>query len=449
MDILMIALQFAPVQSTGAFRAIEFAKRLPAHNITPTVLTIEPNQAEKIFGAQRSSALADSIPDNADVMYLLSSVDPHPETPIRQLLRMLTTFDDTFERRFESDFLRKIGELKNSKVFSAVYATAPPFGAASLGATAARILGVPYLLDMRDAWAEWSPAPQISRLHLRRKRADEREAFANADKVVGVTRELTDLFAAKHPGLSSEKFEVIPNGTAAVDQIPEAVVWTDDKAQIDVGYVGSFYYIPRKPVSLAAPHRFFQYDPGTEDWSYRSPLYFFKAWQALAKRHPSIARRIRFHHVGHTPAWLTDMASSHGVAEQCSFRGPLERQQIPAFLEDMSCLLATSMKRVGGNDYCLASKSFEYLTSGKPTLAFVCEGAQKRFFEGAGGTIFFDPDDPAGAAEKIRSLCGSQKTISIDRSFLKDFDLDVTAGQMARLIHRMVETDRAAKTHAT
>lgn len=442
----MIALQFAPVQSTGAFRSIEFAKRLPQYGVRPTVLTIDPQQASKIFGGQIAPDLFDGIPEAVEIHYLRERSVVASEKPVARWWRMLTTLDDSFERRFTCSLGDTLTTLQRQpRCFSAVYVSAPPFGATMLGVTAAKALGVPYILDMRDAWAEWSPSPQVTRLHYARKHYDEARAFATASAIVGVTPELTELFANSHPELPRSRFHTITNGVDIGAGLPDSAVWEGTADTINIGYMGSFYWTPAKPASLWAPHRFLQYDPKTEDWSYRSPLYFFRAWAKLDQVSPEIGRRVRFHHAGKTPDWLMPMAAEFGLADRCHFHGQLHKQQVTGFLDQMTGLLATSMKRNSGIDYCIASKSFEYLRSGKPTLAFVCEGAQKRFFEEVGGAIVFDPDDAMRCAEQLRSLFTQTHILPIRREELQVYELAHTASQMATLIKQITpgEANRA------
>lgn len=433
-DILVIALEFAPMPSTGAYRTIEFMRRLPTHGLRPVVLTIHPDDAEPIFGRKRNLAMLENLPPEVELAYLRPKTRTRPENRLQSYLRLLTTLDDRFETRFTQDLMRQIATLRNQHDFVAVYATAPPFGASGLGARAAQALKLPYLLDMRDAWADWNPAPLTTRAHLNAKVRDETRAFGAATRITTVTEELANVFRQAHPTLPYDRFAVVPNGFDGVDALPKAVHWSPLGDTINIGYIGSFYYIPSKPRSLRAPHRLLQYDPGNEDWSYRSPLYFFRAWAALDQLDPELGARLRFHHVGGLPDWLPGMAAAHGLADRCQFNGMIPRDDIPFFMDRMTGFLATSMKRIGGDDYCLATKSFEYLTSGKLALGFLCPGAQKRFYQGAGGAVLFDPDDPKGAARQLQSLAQTPQEAPLDKGFLGRFHLDRTAADMASQI---------------
>lgn len=440
IDILMIALEFAPVQTTGAARSIAFAKHLQALGIRPTVVTIDPEQSVAVLGGQLNPGLSESLPGTVSVRYIREAKTRVKETPLGRLWRLMTNLDDTFQRRFEPDLLRVLKDLQAERPFAAVYASAPPFGASLMGASAARTLGLPYILDMRDAWAEWAPGPSTTHLHRLRRQRDEARAFGAADAVVGVTPELVKLFADSHPGLPGDRFHVVTNGVSGVDTLPGTVIWKTGGDTVDIGYVGNFYYKPAKPATLTAPHRFLQHDPGTEDWSYRSPKYFFRAWAALDRRAPALGQRMRFHLVGNVPDWLPGMAKVHGVDDRCVFHGRKPKQDIPAFLGNMTATLGTSMKRIGGLDYCIASKSFEYLASGKPTLAFVCDGAQKRFFETVGGAVIIDPDDPDTAATRLAELIETRElSLPLSKPALLDYDHSRTTARMAAVIRRTVD----------
>lgn len=438
IDVLMIALQFAPVQSTGAYRSIEFAKRLQSYGVNPTVLTIDPLQASNIFGTNINPLLLQGLPEALEIRYLHERQPAKQETPARQLLRMICSLNDTFERRFAKALQNALRDLQDSgRKFAAVYASAPPFGATMLGAKAAKTLGVPYLLDMRDAWAQWSPAPRVTWLHHAYTHYDESRAFAAATAITTVTDELADLFAASHPTLTRGRFHTITNGNGHIEDLPDVARWDVTGETIDIGYVGSFYWQPAKPASLRSPHRYIHYDPGREDWSYRSPQKFFSAWAELDRLDSEAGSKFRFHHVGETPRWLLPMARELGLDERCIFHGPMPRQKIPVFLEKMTGLLATSMKRIGGKDYCLATKTFEYLASGKATLAFVCDGAQKRFFEEAGGAVLFDPDDCVRSAKQLQTLVSQNCQLSIRKEALKAYDLNNTTAQLAALLKQI------------
>lgn len=97
----MIALEFAPVQTTGAFRSVDFAQYLPNHGFEPHVLTIEPEQACQIFNAPRNDEMLAKLPSSVQIHHVQTASSVRPESKGRQLIRLLTTLDD----RFSPDFV--------------------------------------------------------------------------------------------------------------------------------------------------------------------------------------------------------------------------------------------------------------------------------------------------------------------------------------------------------
>ena len=65
----------------------------------------------------------------------------------------------------------------------------------------------------------------------------------------------------------------------------------------------------------------------------------------------------------------------------------MPKHELRLALDQMDLQLATSMKRPIGGDYCLASKSFDYLLARKPIVAVVTEGSQKDFLEASGAAV--------------------------------------------------------------
>ncbi|MGD9804359.1 MAG: glycosyltransferase [Hyphomicrobiaceae bacterium] len=441
----MIALEFAPVQTTGAFRSIDLARYLPEHGIDPTVLTIEPDYAAQTFGAKRNDALLSGLPSTVRVQHLQPAValDPRSETPLARWLRMFGNLDDTFFKRFERSLREQVSIGANGSSFDAVYASLPPFGAGRLAELASRLLGKPLILDMRDAWSAFEQGPSMSYAHHVAKVRGEARALASATAVITVTDRLADLFRFSHPSVPSNRFHVVPNGFDGPLFESEKIPPQQIRDEFHIAYVGTYYYQPRQRRTLRRPHTLLQYSPGQEDWSYRSPLYFFKAWRELAKRDPDTARRIRFHHIGNVPSWLEPMLSAHGLASQSKLWGSLPKHEVAPVLDGMDAQLATSMKRIAGGDYCLASKTFDYVKARKPILGFVTEGSQKDFLVQSGGAIICDPDDAAASAETMRRLVlGELPSLELNVDFLNRFHRRNAARQTAMIIDSVTRGGR-------
>jgi len=449
MKILYIALEFAPVQTTGAFRSIEFVRRLPEHGITPCVVTLRPEDGMRIFSAPLNAELLNGLPEDASRLELsdAKAVDPQSETPLASLFRLYTNLDDSFFYRFRGSLDAHMRARKLTETIDAVVASAPPFGATKLGMLAASRLNCPLILDMRDSWAELGFAPSPTSLHYRAKRRDESLAFGAAARVVTVTQRLAEVFRSAHPSLSRQRFDVVANGFPG-HEFEGHTIKACSKEVVEVAYVGSFYFSPEKPASLLRPQRYLQHRLKTEDWSYRGPQYFFAAWRALIDREPELGRRIRFNHIGNAPAFLMTMAADYGLADYCKLWGVVPKQEVGEILSKMDAMLATSMKRDDGGDYCLASKTFDYVEARKPVLAFVCEGSQRDFLQRAGIGVICDPDDIDGSAATMARLVREGVSLELNADYVNQFHRREAARRMAGVIYDVTGRPRPDSVQA-
>jgi hypothetical protein len=437
-QVLVLALQFAPVQITGAFRSIGLVKHLPDFGFEPIVLTMNPEDACRLFEARLNPALLKALPDCAQVHYLDRSPQASALPASLRSMRDYVRTDDGIFAMLKAPLISAIEALRDTGRIEAVFVSAPPFGAARLGETAAKMLNVPWILDMRDAWSEWSIVPYRTYLHYRKRYSDEARAFARASAVITVTDRLCDIFRRSHPALPASKFHVVPNGFDGEPIEGGELPHHKPKQTFDVAYVGRYYYAPPQKISLLEPHKWLRYVRGDEDWSYRSPLYFFKAWNQLKSIDPAMAGKIRFHHIGAVPHWLVPMAEACGVREHCTFRGEVARQEITSVLDKMDTLLITSMKRAGSGDYCLASKTFDYLAARRPMLAFVTEGEQRDFLQSSGGAAICDPDDPQHGASQLMRLMNGTLPLSINAEFVNDYSRRSGAEGIGRILSQVI-----------
>ena len=182
------------------------------------------------------------------------------------------------------------------------------------------------------------------------------------------------------------------------------------KQKITIGYVGSFYFSPEARIQMLKPwwkkrgHRMLQYIPQKQDWLYRSPYFFFKALQYIKKLDPVSAGRIQVKFVGKANPWLEEMIAEAGLEDQVHLCGVKPHSEALEFQKECDMLLITSAKRIGGKDYSIAGKTFEYIQAQKPILAFASPGAQKELLEQTGMALICDPDQTEDSALKMIRL---------------------------------------------
>ena len=115
--------------------------------------------------------------------------------------------------------------------------------------------------------------------------------------------------------------------TSSSDRDPD----TAGATPLVIGYVGSFYFNPgaheAKRMVGKSPHRWLHYAPRKEDWTYRSPRYFFQILLELFDRYPDWREKLRVEFVGRVPVWLTEMIQEFDLDEHVTRRGQVSLEE--------------------------------------------------------------------------------------------------------------------------
>ena len=438
--LLMLAFDFPPLATVGVHRSVRLARHLPEQGIRPVVITTDRESLRAWSGRELDDTLVDELPADLTIYRVPC---PRPAGARLRVVRRLQHFFSSGEdigRRWAPHLSemwdRTVAEIKPS----ALYVTAPPFSVVPHALTLARRCGLPLIVDFRDAWSQWCHSANPTWWHYRAKLRDERACLEGAHAIVGVTRQLLEDLRRVHPHVDAAKFHAVPSG---FDATPEPVA--RDRASAGtppfvIGYVGSFYYSPEMRASVMErwwqkrPAHWLQYSPRQEDWLYRSPYFFFRALADLLSRRPDLRQRVRVRFAGDRQAWLDRQATECGLLDVVEQLGRLPHAACLEFESRCDALLATSMKVIGGRDYCIAGKTFEYLAAAKPILGIVTEGEQRDFLVSSGAAVVADADDVASAARAIEQVVTGQFVPATPTAFLQGFHGRETSRRLAAIV---------------
>ncbi|MCC6576303.1 MAG: glycosyltransferase [Flavobacteriales bacterium] len=436
MKVLFITHQFPPLNIGGSHRPFKFVKHLHRSGIDPVVITPQAD-------AHRGEALDKAVTGlHEGTVILRTPVDP-PTWMDRVRGSYYLNTRDPEARRWRRHLLAAADQAARDHDLKAVIISIPPFSTGALGVEVARRLKLPLLVDLRDAWSLWTITPYVSRLHFLRRRAHERRLLRAADAVTVTSPQTIADLQALHPMVPADRFHLVTNG---YDQEPPAVPAevrlppATAQRPFTIGYVGSFYYTPYqrelmfKPWWRKKPWQWLQYAPRREDWRYRSPWAFFRALQALRQRRPDLFALVRVEFIGDVPPWLAAMVREHGLEDKVKLRGRVDHAASIRFQAACDALLITSAKVVGGRDYSIAGKTFEYVAQVKPMLAFVCEGAQHDLLERTGLAVHCPPDDPGAAADRIAALLEGRCTLRPDAACIRDLHIERITDRFAQVV---------------
>jgi glycosyltransferase involved in cell wall biosynthesis len=437
-NILFLAFEFPPLNRGGVHRSLAFVKYLPQFGINPVLITLDPASYAYVFDSYaQDESLGKAVRDAATIVPVPSG-KPKPQGKIGEFVSIYFSILGNEVKCWKEHFFRALPDLIGQYRPEAILATVPPFSVLPLVRKAADRYHLPLLLDFRDAWSQWRTLPFGTRIHYWVNLALERKYLSGADAVIATSQQTLRDFRRLHPGIPASRFHYIPNGYDG-----ELETWQPvdtGKQQILIGYVGSFYYSPQARTQMLMPwwkksgHRMLQYVPQKQDWLYRSPYFFFKALQCLKKLDPRLAGRIRVKFVGRKEPWLEEMIAEFGLQDQVELCGVKPHREALDFQKQCDLLLITSAKRIGGDDYSIAGKTFEYIQAQKPVLAFVSPGAQKALLEETGMALICDPDQPEEAARKMTGLLTGETKLKPDAAFIQSLSRYVLTGKLAGII---------------
>jgi hypothetical protein len=443
IEVLFIAFQYPPINVAGSIRPYMFSKYLPKFNIKPIILTLDTIEQDD-YKVDQDNRLIQSLPSSVKIYS--TPINKKNTSTLQKFKQIYLSIGDDKHKRWKKGALVQIENIIQKNNIKAVFFTAPPFSNGNLAVEVSAKYHLPLILDMRDGWSKWCIAPYASILHYKLTKLKEAYFFKHASTIITVTNVLKDIFLESHPNLNSDKIEVIPNGFDIIDnEIPSFLSATSSKEQeIKIGYIGSFYYNPSAEKSLNSawwqkkPHRWFQYFPVNEKWIYRSPFFFLKTLSGLLKERPEYKSRIKFVFIGNEEPWLAEMVNNFDLGSNYENRGFVEHCKLEDATKDLNFFLATSVKVEGGEDYAIASKTFDYIKFEKPIIGFVTNGTQKVFIKKSNTGIIFDPDDTTTNVKKLNTLIEKGCSLDVNTEYLKKFTRLNSAKDLARIIIKQI-----------
>lgn len=415
--IVLIALEFPPLNTAGSVRPFRMAEFFARRGVDVTVMTMNKESSLGLFYKPINLELSSCLFQTLEIL------PSHPEANKRSKTHQWFSVGDYYDNVWGDDVHRAIQlyiEKQGKPDF--ILGTCPPFSTATLTRRISRHFDVPYILDLRDAWSQWNINPQTTYWHYRSVLREERICIEDSFVTLTTTAQTkADLHRLHGKELN---LMVVENGfDKDLEFLPECSWTTSKSTPLVIGYVGSFYFNPGaheamfKPWWKKPPHRWFHYAPRKEDWTYRSPRYFFRILNELFDKDPEWREKLRLEFVGRVPQWLIEMIQEFGLDEQVALRGQVSLEECLSIQESFDFFLGTSAKIEGQSDYSMGSKYYEALQFQKPIIGVCGPSPLADLVEKSGLGIVLDPDDAKGSARELRAFLHREKTF-VDGAFL-------------------------------
>ncbi|TXD81364.1 glycosyltransferase family 4 protein [Subsaximicrobium wynnwilliamsii] len=440
-NILYIAYQFPPLNVGGSARPARFVKHLSKFDINTTVVTLDPESYSNVYPHAKSDS---NLLDDYKIDFSILKVPS--KNLVERRANKVSNFIDIFFNKYkgnehtywQEDYHSIVDKWLETNSVEAIVVTAPPFSILPLAVATSKKHNIPLVVDLRDHWTLWVMAPYGTYYKYLASKVAENKVFRHAKKIIVTSKVTQQDLIDFHPNIAAHKFKYIPNG------FETPIVYKDitfkPSEEIVIGYVGSFYYSPESRDLIMTPwwkkkaHRKLQYVPRKEDWLYRSPYFLFKNLDALFLTYPELKHIIKVKFAGTRPDWFDEMVSEFGLENNVEHLGWISQTESLAFQDSCDFLLATSAKVIGGRDYSIAGKTFEYFRMQKPILALVAEGAQKDMLEQSGMAHLIAIDNTTLAKEQLHTVFTSEHTLHPNKTFIDSFQIEKLTEALANEI---------------
>ncbi|NLX50052.1 MAG: glycosyltransferase family 4 protein [Methanospirillum sp.] len=365
--VLLVAYEYPPIGGTGMVRPLKFSKYLPRFGWEVHVLTVRnPDRFYTTTGG-------DPVPPPVTVHRATNPLNNLSvvEGGLRRLGVERRVFGPDVFLGWASPAIRAGARIIEDEAIDLVWVTCPPFSAARIGVGLKERTGVPFVLDLRDAWTPGPhPTPYIHPSLGRRDERLEARAIASADWIVTATPGIRDAYIGKYPSVRDRSSTVL-NGFDP-DDIPPPV---EPFPRFTIAYTGFFY-------------------------GARSPGRFLAALGRIHREGLIPADEIRFAWAGRPAPFVLDLVRREGVEPIVEYLGLLTKADADALLYRSHLLFLLPFAEVeeGTDRQVLTGKIFPYLASGRPILGLMPDGDAKRMVEEYAETAYIVP---SGDVEEI------------------------------------------------
>jgi glycosyltransferase involved in cell wall biosynthesis len=426
MKIIFISFEFAPLKIGGVFRPLAMAKYFSEMGVNTHVITLAPESYSLVYSNFSLDMDLEMIEnENLRITRVPVSRFSLSKNRLKSFVDIYFSNHGSETKYWNTNAELKIRELIHVDKPDFILCTAPPFGTLKLAYKVAKEFKIPLVLDMRDAWSQWVMSPYGTYLHYLVRLFFEKKYLKFASLVVSTSEVTNTDFQYLHPTIDKHKFATILNGfDGKFENFSPSEI--KKQAKIKIGYVGSFYFSPDARKSMLMPwyrktgHRMLQYTPQKQDWLYRTPYFFFQTLKELKICAPLLFSKIEINFLGKKESWLEDFVSEFDLGNSVNFLGEKTRNESIDFQNSCDFLLITSSKRIGGKDYSIAGKTFEYIQLQKPIIAYVCEGAQKDLLAKTGLATIFNPDENNLNVSKMLKLLSGESNLNVNVEYCKN-----------------------------
>ncbi|MFH1761038.1 MAG: glycosyltransferase [bacterium] len=412
-SLLMVAYFFPPMGGAGSLRPLKLAKYLPDCGWDPVVLTVKNPDWYYAYDPD----LLNELPDKTSIYrsrmirsaWLYRMLNPLRVRKLDTWIRKWLLHPDAQIGWIPSAYSAGLRIIRKQRI-KAIYSTSAPLSCHLIAYLIKKKTGLPWIADFRDEWYENPDFDFPTTFHRRMHFKLEKMIVDAADQVIAAAPGFCRLLA-KHRGCA-DKCSAIYMGYD-----PE-----DFSSSVQGSSTPS---MAGKPFTIAFSGLFYA--------AFR-PSGILAAISSLIDEGRIPANNIRLLFVGANSPDETGFYDKHDI---CRFTGFVpHRQTVSHVMASDALLLLLSRER---GDYVVPSKTFEYISSGKPVFAAVPEdGNVASIIKKTGTGIVVDFDNIPGTVNALFLLyqdwVEKRMRFSRNESAIAAFDIKRQTGRFAELM---------------
>lgn len=434
LKALLVSYTFPPTGGAGIHRVLKLAKYLPAHGVTPAVLT-----ARNPSVPLRDESLMRDVPLHMPVVRARTlepgygikaqtwrNTSTERASPSRRLVgrvmagaRQMLLPDPQILWQ-PGAHLALARRLLGRERPDLVFITAPPFSQFLLAPMARLARGTAVVLDYRDEWSTLRQSYEMISGNLARQAGEKLEdrLLRSAHAVTTSTEAFRQHLLSRFPFLQPERVVAIPNGYDREDIPPLQPPPMGDR--LVVTYAGTIFRLT-------------------------SPAGLLGAVRRLHAQSPELARLLRLRFIGRivdTELPHFEGMESLGVERIGYLPHDLMMREVAA-----SHLLLCLLDEGPGADRIHPAKIFELMALGRPCLTLAPEGALAELVRTTQLGELLPPRDETRIAEYLARLlndyAGGRLPTQAPPMGIERYDRKALAGEFAEVFRKAVDRARA------
>jgi len=423
--VLIITYYWPPSGGSGVQRWLKFAKYLPQYGWEPVIYTPEnPDFAIEDLSLQQDVApettvLKTKIWEPYEIYKTLTGKKGQKTNVAYTAKGKKEGFIHKVALTLRGNLLipdprcfwicpsiKYLAKYLQNNTIDAIITTGPPHSMHRIGLGLHRKTHIPWIADFRDPWTNIDFYKELNLTWLADKlhRRMEQQIISEADCVVSVTPTWCAEFEAKHP----KKIALVHNGYDEADVAEKDGALDTDFSLVHIGSVNAA----------------------------RNPNVLWKALSELSVEHPELRGKLKVKLVGNIEEVVFSDIEQYQLQNFVEKVGYLSHKEAIEFQQKAQILLLLINNTPNANGI-LTGKLYEYMASGRPTLAIGPTGSDiaKVLKETGAGTIV-DFDDVAGMKATLLALFEQYKsgTLSSSASGYEQYSRRAQCGVMAGLL---------------